>query len=126
AATLPPPISFSSWGMDRPAIRPTAAHRWPGPVFTYLADVFVNHILPNKKPDLTIFWSTEPDATNHAYQPGTCSSIDATRMNAVALKTKILTRAAPAESFTTGAQSPRGMRAFRSGALGTCINPPNG
>jgi hypothetical protein len=35
--------------------------------FTYLTDVFVNYILPNKKPDLTVFWSKEPDATNHAY-----------------------------------------------------------
>jgi arylsulfatase A-like enzyme len=49
--------------------------------FTYLTDVFVNYILPNKKPDLTIFWSKEPDATNHAYGPGTCNSVDATRMN---------------------------------------------
>jgi arylsulfatase A-like enzyme len=49
--------------------------------FAYLTDVFVNYILPNKKPDLTMFWSKEPDATNHAYGPGTCNSIDATRMN---------------------------------------------
>ncbi len=49
--------------------------------FAYLTDVFVNYILPNKKPDLTIFWSKEPDATNHAYGPGTYNSIDATRMN---------------------------------------------
>jgi arylsulfatase A-like enzyme len=49
--------------------------------FAYLTDIFVNYILSNKKPDLTIFWSKEPDATNHAYGPGTCNSIDATRMN---------------------------------------------
>ena len=49
--------------------------------FTYLTDAFVNYILPNKKPDLTIFWSKEPDATSHAYGPGTYNSIDATRMN---------------------------------------------
>jgi arylsulfatase A-like enzyme len=49
--------------------------------FTYLTDVFVNFILPNKKPDLTVFWSKEPDATTHAYGPGTYNSIDATRMN---------------------------------------------
>jgi arylsulfatase A-like enzyme len=49
--------------------------------FSYLTDAFVNHILPNKKPDLTIFWSKEPDATNHAYGPGTCNSLDATKMN---------------------------------------------
>jgi arylsulfatase A-like enzyme len=49
--------------------------------FTYLTDVFLNYILPNKKPGLTIFWSKEPDATSHAYGPGTYNSIDATRMN---------------------------------------------
>jgi hypothetical protein len=49
--------------------------------FTYLTDVFVNYVLPNKKPDLTVFWSKEPDATNHAYGPGTYNSIDATKMN---------------------------------------------
>jgi len=49
--------------------------------FTYLTDVFINYILPNNKPDLTIFWSKEPDATSHAYGPGTYNSIDATRMN---------------------------------------------
>ncbi|MCX5739823.1 MAG: alkaline phosphatase family protein [Proteobacteria bacterium] len=49
--------------------------------FTYLTDVFVNYILPNKKPDLTVFWSKEPDATSHAYGPGTYNSIDATKMN---------------------------------------------
>src|SRR5436190_20008586 len=49
--------------------------------FTYLTDIFVNNILPNNKPDLTIFWSKEPDATSHAYGPGTYNSIDATRMN---------------------------------------------
>jgi len=49
--------------------------------FAYLTDVFVNYILPNKKPDLTIFWSKEPDATSHAYGPGTYNSMDATRMN---------------------------------------------
>src|SRR5438094_3082252 len=48
---------------------------------TYLTDVFVSYILPTKKPDLTIFWSKEPDATNHAYGPATYNSIDATKMN---------------------------------------------
>jgi arylsulfatase A-like enzyme len=49
--------------------------------FMYLADVFVNYILPQKQPDLTVFWSKEPDATNHAYGPGTYNSIDATKLN---------------------------------------------
>src|SRR5204863_2968825 len=49
--------------------------------FKYLTGIFVDHILPNKNPDLTVFWSKEPDATSHAYGPGTYNSIDATRMN---------------------------------------------
>src|SRR5215813_13559739 len=49
--------------------------------FRYLTDVFLDYILPVKQPDLTVFWSKEPDATNHAYGPGTYNSIDATRMN---------------------------------------------
>ena len=49
--------------------------------FKYLTGVVVDYILPNKKPDLTVFWSKEPDATNHAYGPGTYNSIDATKMN---------------------------------------------
>jgi arylsulfatase A-like enzyme len=49
--------------------------------FTYLTDVFVNYILPQKQPALTVFWSKEPDATNHAYGPGTYNSIDATKLN---------------------------------------------
>jgi arylsulfatase A-like enzyme len=49
--------------------------------FTYLTDVFVNYILPQKRPDLTVFWSKEPDATTHAYGPGTSNSIDATKLN---------------------------------------------
>ena len=49
--------------------------------FAYLTNIFVNYILPNERPDLSVFWSKEPDATNHAYGPGTYNSIDATRMN---------------------------------------------
>jgi arylsulfatase A-like enzyme len=49
--------------------------------FRYLTEVFVDYILPAKQPDLTVFWSKEPDATSHAYGPGTYNSVDATRMN---------------------------------------------
>jgi len=77
--TAPIPIQRLN---DRETANPldrTGALSRPG--FKYLTDVFVNYILPTKKPDLTIFWSKEPDATNHAYGPGTYNSIDATKMN---------------------------------------------
>jgi arylsulfatase A-like enzyme len=48
---------------------------------TYLTNVFIDYILPNKRPDLTIFWSKEPDATTHAYGPGSYNSVDATKFN---------------------------------------------
>jgi arylsulfatase A-like enzyme len=77
--TAPIPIQRLN---DRETANPldrTGALSRPG--FRYLTDVFVNYILPTKKPDLTILWSKEPDATNHAYGPGTYNSIDATKMN---------------------------------------------
>ena len=77
--TAPIPIQRLNDGQTANPLDRTGALSRRG--FTYLTDVFVNYILPNKKPDLTIFWSKEPDATNHAYGPGTYNSIDATKMN---------------------------------------------
>jgi len=76
--TAPIPIVRLKDGTGDPLDRSGALSRRG---FTYLTEIFVNYILPNKKPDLTIFWSKEPDATSHAYGPGTYNSIDATRMN---------------------------------------------
>jgi len=77
--TAPIPIQRLKDGQTADPLDRTGALSRPG--FAYLTDVFLNYILPNKKPDLTIFWSKEPDATSHAYGPGTYNSIDATRMN---------------------------------------------
>src|SRR5829696_3126816 len=77
--TAPIPIQRLNDGQTSNPLDRTGALSRRG--FAYLTDVFVNYILPNKKPDLTIFWSKEPDATNHAYGPGTYNSIDATKMN---------------------------------------------
>ena len=77
--TAPIPIQRLKDGQTANPLDRTGALSRRG--FAYLTDVFVNYILPNKKPDLTIFWSKEPDATNHAYGPGTYNSIDATKMN---------------------------------------------
>src|SRR5229473_2510805 len=77
--TAPIPIQRMKDGQTANPLDRTGALSRRG--FSYLTDVFVDYILPNKKPDLTIFWSKEPDATNHAYGPGTYNSIDATKMN---------------------------------------------
>jgi arylsulfatase A-like enzyme len=77
--TAPIPIQRLSDGQTGNPLDRTGALSRRG--FAYLTDLFVNYILPNMEPDLTIFWSKEPDATSHAYGPGTYNSIDATRMN---------------------------------------------
>src|SRR6266566_4341382 len=77
--TAPIPIQRMKDGQTANPLDRTGALSRRG--FRYLTDVFVDYILPNKKPDLTIFWSKEPDATNHAYGPGTYNSIDATKLN---------------------------------------------
>lgn len=77
--TAPTPVQRLKDGETANPLDRTGALSRPG--FKYLTEVFVNYILPTRKPDLTIFWSKEPDATNHAYGPGTYNSIDATKMN---------------------------------------------
>jgi arylsulfatase A-like enzyme len=77
--TAPIPIQRLKDGQTANPLDPSGALSRRG--FAYLTDVFVDYILPHKRPDLTIFWSKEPDATSHAYGPGTHNSIDATRMN---------------------------------------------
>jgi arylsulfatase A-like enzyme len=106
--------------------------------FVYLTDLFVNYILPNKKPDLTIFWSKEPDATSHAYGPGTYNSIDATRMNDEILgrivekirqlgwdsSTDIIITQDHNHSTVSGDIAHYPLRAIDDGAIGT--NDPHG
>src|SRR5438132_1328129 len=77
--TTPIPIQRLNDGATANPLDRTGALSRRG--FKYLTDVFVDYILPTKKPDLTIFWSKEPDATNHAYGPGTYNSIDATPLH---------------------------------------------
>src|SRR4051794_11906661 len=77
--TAPIPIQRLKDGQTANPLDRTGALSRRG--FTYLTDVLVDYILPNKKPHLTVFWSKEPDATSHAYGPGTYNSIDATKMN---------------------------------------------
>src|SRR2546430_10095075 len=77
--TAPIPIQRLKDGQTANPLDRTGALSRRG--FKYLTGIFVDYILPNKTPDLTVFWSKEPDATSHAYGPGTYNSIDATRMN---------------------------------------------
>ena len=39
----------------------------------YMMNTYLNYILPNKKPDLTLVWFRDPDSTEHAYGPGSAN-----------------------------------------------------
>lgn len=38
-----------------------------------LMDAYLNYILPNKKPDLSLIWFRDPDSTEHNYGPGSAN-----------------------------------------------------
>lgn len=39
----------------------------------YMMNVYLNYILPQKKPDLSLVWFRDPDSTEHAYGPGSAN-----------------------------------------------------
>ena len=43
----------------------------------YMMDVFLRHILPLQKPDLSVIWLRDPDATEHNYGVGSRAHADA-------------------------------------------------
>jgi predicted AlkP superfamily pyrophosphatase or phosphodiesterase len=47
----------------------------------YMTDVFINYILPNKMPQLSVLWLRNPDTTEHVYGPGTLPYYDAIASN---------------------------------------------
>ncbi len=47
----------------------------------YMADIFLNQILPKKSPDLSILWLRNPDGVEHLYGPGTAAYYDALEAN---------------------------------------------
>lgn len=36
----------------------------------YMMDIYLSHVLPEKKPDLSVIWMRNPDSTQHNYGPG--------------------------------------------------------
>lgn len=45
----------------------------------YLMKVYLEYILPQKNPDLSVIWLRNPDATEHEYGPGSKPYVDALR-----------------------------------------------
>lgn len=47
----------------------------------YMAEIFINYILPKKDPQLSVLWFRNPDTTEHIYGPGTLPYYDALASN---------------------------------------------
>ncbi len=51
----------------------------------YMADIFLNYILPKKLPELSVVWLRNPDSTQHEYGPGTIPYYNALASNDIIL-----------------------------------------
>jgi arylsulfatase A-like enzyme len=47
----------------------------------YMFNAYVQHILPERKPRLSVIWMRDPDTSEHLYGPGTSDAIDGLRAN---------------------------------------------
>lgn len=57
----------------------------PAPANAYMMSVYLNYILPNRKPDLSLVWFRNPDSTEHPYGPGTANYHDALKQQDILL-----------------------------------------
>ena len=42
----------------------------------YMLDTYLNYVLPNKDPDVSVIWFRDPDSTEHLYGPGSAAYRD--------------------------------------------------
>ncbi|HMJ50192.1 MAG TPA: alkaline phosphatase family protein, partial [Burkholderiales bacterium] len=101
------------------------------PGLKYLADTYINYILPKKNPKLTVFWLRNPDTTQHVYGIGGPNYRDALRDNDRILgqlraklrelgqdgSTDIIVVSDHAHSNVAGASDLFPLRAIRNGAI---------
>ena len=101
------------------------------PGLKYLADTYINYILPKKNPKLTVFWLRNPDTTQHVYGVGGPNYRDALRDNDRILgqlraklkelgqdgSTDIIVVSDHAHSNVAGASDLFPLRAIRNGAI---------
>jgi arylsulfatase A-like enzyme len=47
----------------------------------YMFNAYVDHILPEQKPRLSVIWMRDPDTSEHLYGPGSADAVDGLRAN---------------------------------------------
>jgi arylsulfatase A-like enzyme len=107
----------------------------------YMLDTYLNYILPNKDPDVSVIWFRDPDSTEHLYGPGSAAYRDSlatmdtmlgqirTRLKALGIydNTDIMVVSDHGHSTVAGDASLFPLRDIRSGKVVTTgTNPANG
>jgi hypothetical protein len=127
-------IDLSAYGTSTtdPTAVPTAGSSGFGNRYAarnqYLVNVFVNQILAVQKPNISLIWLRNPDATEHDYGPGTAMYLDALKQQD-ALLAQIKTAAPNADIIVvsdhghSSVGGPIDLFPRRSITAGTDINP---
>ena len=107
----------------------------------YMLDTYLNYVLPNKDPDVSVVWFRDPDSTEHLYGPGSAAYTDSlaamdtmlgqivTRLKALEIydNTDIIVVSDHGHSSVAGDASLFPLRDIRSGKVVTTgTNPANG
>lgn len=101
-------------------------------VIGYLVDAYLEHVLPDKRPQLSVVWLRDPDSTEHQFGVGTPNWQDAVRATDALLgkllariealglqdRTDILVVSDHGHSNVSGPQSLFPLRIVRDGAVG--------
>lgn len=104
----------------------------------YMADVYVDYILPKKSPRLSVLWVRDPDTSQHVYGVGSPNARDALRSNDVMLgqlrarlkqigeeaTTDVIVVSDHGHSNVAGSSKLFPLRAIEAGAVGAA--DPNG
>jgi arylsulfatase A-like enzyme len=107
----------------------------------YMLSTYLNYVLPNKNPDVSVIWFRDPDSTEHLYGPGSAAYRDSlarmdtmlgqilTRLKALGIydNTDIMVVSDHGHSSVAGDVSLFPLRDIRSGAVvRTGTNPVGG
>lgn len=105
----------------------------------YMLNTYMNYILPEKKPDVSVIWFRDPDSTEHGYGPGSAAYKDAlgamdamlgqltARLKELGLydTTDVIVASDHGHSSVSGDLSLFPLRSIREGAVGA-VDPANG
>ena len=106
----------------------------------YLLNVYLEYILPEKRPEVSVIWFRDPDSTEHVYGPGSAAYQDAlnsmdsmlgqltTKLRALGMyqNTDIVVVSDHGHSTVAGSSSLFPLRGIKKGTVATDLDPAHG